>query len=367
MIEHFNIEQFRGLQNLTLQNLGNVNIFVGGNNVGKTSVLEAIAIYSLPLDLLNWVKIARDREINSLRYFSMLESLKWLFPQNSKSIDHDFDQSEILLSGQGSFVVKELRAIYQEIQGTIDHTQQYNEDTMSALQIGADIEIKIVKNEPREIITDNFQIWENQPIINKRTRNNPFINAEIIRPFSHFYQEFSLGLLSMATYQNFKQDVITLLQIVHPEIIDLQILFPPTIQPNLANRYRPSIYIQHKKLGFAPLTAFGDGVRRLLFMALNLAQVKGGILLIDELETAIHTEALPQSFSWLIQWCEKMKVQLFATTHSLEVVDVLLDITQFNTDLVLYKLDEKENHTQGIRLDRDKLKTIRERLGNDVR
>ena len=38
------------------------------------------------------------------------------------------------------------------------------------------------------------------------------------------------------------------------EIIDLEILSP-------LEEPRPSIYINHKFLGFSPLSAFGDGVR----------------------------------------------------------------------------------------------------------
>lgn len=42
------IKQYRGLINLELKNLNKINIFVGPNNCGKTSILEAISLwYSL--------------------------------------------------------------------------------------------------------------------------------------------------------------------------------------------------------------------------------------------------------------------------------------------------------------------------------
>ena len=75
-------------------------------------------------------------------------------------------------------------------------------------------------------------------------------------------------------------------------IVDLEILLSPEITSS-----RFSIYIQHKKLGLAPLSSFGDGMRRLLHIALKLASVRGGVLLIDELEATIHTEALQSSLT----------------------------------------------------------------------
>ena len=131
--------------------------------------------------------------------------------------------------------------------------------------------------------------------------------------------------------------------------------------------YRFNIYIQHKKLGLAPVSTFGDGIRRLLHIALKLASVKGGILLIDELESTIHTEALQNSFQWLVKWCTEMDVQLFATTHSLEAVDALLEVTESDSDLVLYRLEPKEGKTKVVRHDGHRLRRLREELGQEVR
>ena len=81
------------------------------------------------------------------------------------------------------------------------------------------------------------------------------------------------------------------------------------IQDTHAESNQCKAYIQHEKLGLAPVSTFGDGIRRLLHIALKLASVKGGILLIDELESTIHTEALQNSFRWLVKWCTEMDVQ----------------------------------------------------------
>ena len=61
-ITSLNIESYRGLEGLKIENLGDVNIVVGDNNTGKTSVLEAIQLL-YELTLYNMAKIAMQREI----------------------------------------------------------------------------------------------------------------------------------------------------------------------------------------------------------------------------------------------------------------------------------------------------------------
>ena len=43
-IDKFNIHGFRGIQELTVENLNHINLIVGDNNCGKTSVLEALLL-----------------------------------------------------------------------------------------------------------------------------------------------------------------------------------------------------------------------------------------------------------------------------------------------------------------------------------
>jgi predicted ATP-dependent endonuclease of OLD family len=59
--ESFQIKGYRGIENMELTELGQVNIFVGNNNSGKTSILEAISILCDPLNLFQWLNISKRR------------------------------------------------------------------------------------------------------------------------------------------------------------------------------------------------------------------------------------------------------------------------------------------------------------------
>ena len=383
-IDNLTIHRFRGIRDLTLENLGQINLLVGINNSGKTTVLEAIYTYCNSLDPLAWLNTAWRREIKSSRK-SKLESLKWLFPQNIQNNSDYFYQGETKVSGNGNFGVVESKATYQEFEEIWDSTKDSNEEDEeenlmddrdndnNEVRRGADLKLTftpskliskldIFEDKNQELpISKEFKIWENQPltILNKYRSN--WLSVDTITPFSHRTEQLQIKLLTDAILKNLKPEIVELISMIDSEIIDLDILDPTGKKSRL--------YVIHKTLGFTPLSAFGDGVRRLLFMALTIAKLKDGILLIDELETAIHTEALLSSFSWLVKWCKEMNIQLFATTHSLETVDAILNASELisDNDLVLYRLYQKDMQTQAIRIDQAKLTRIRENLGLEVR
>ena len=60
-IENINIKNYRGIQELNITGLKSINILVGDNNAGKTSLLEAIQIFSNPT-MYTLSKISRQRD-----------------------------------------------------------------------------------------------------------------------------------------------------------------------------------------------------------------------------------------------------------------------------------------------------------------
>jgi len=381
-IDNLTIHRFRGIRDLTLENLGQINLLVGINNSGKTTVLEAIYTYCNSLDPFPWLNTAWRREIKSSRK-SKLESLKWLFPQNIQNNSDYFYQGETKVSGNGNFGVVESKATYQEFEEIWYSTKDSNEEdeeenlideididnhevrpgedlklTFTPSKLISKLDISEDKNQELPI-SKEFKIWENQPLTLLNKNRSNWLSVDTITPFSHRTEQLQIKLLTGAIFQGFKPEILELISMIDSEIIDLDILDPTGKNSRL--------YVIHKTLGFTPLSAFGDGVRRLLFMALTIAKLKDGILLIDELETAIHTEALLSSFSWLVKWCREMNIQLFATTHSLETVDAMLNASELKNDLVLYRLYQEDLETQAIRIDQVKLTRIRENLGLEVR
>ncbi|NBD16297.1 MAG: AAA family ATPase [Cyanobacteria bacterium] len=388
-LEHLTIHQFRGLKNLELRDLGTINLLVGANNSGKTSVLEAIATYCRPLDPKAWLNTAWSREIKLSRK-PQLDALRWLFPQSGQERAGDLYTGEIITSGEGHFSLRESRAIYEEIEGTLDQQEQNNleseedigDEIISGdyIERGANFSL-IAKteidqgelfNKPSQLLDqkESIQLWESERRhVFRKNRSDLALPVELILPFSHRAEQLQVESLSNAIEQQFKSEIIDLLRNLDQGIVGLEIL-------STSRDRKERLYIDHKDIGIAPLSAFGDGIRRLLYIASTLVQAKGGVLLIDEIESSIHTEVLDPSFTWLIKSCQDMEVQLFATTHSLEAVDAILSSTEraqncndrrFFDDLVLYRLEVNNGNHIARHFNAEKLHILREELGQEVR
>jgi predicted ATP-dependent endonuclease of OLD family len=377
-LENITIHQFRGLKELELKDLGQINLLVGVNNSGKTSVLEALSIYCDPLDLRGWISTALQRENSfTTAQTSIFDLLQWLFTKEKTRT------GTILISGDGRFAVKRLKAVYQEVESIlllkntktrIAKIEQQNysipesENTPEVVR-RLNLKIELHASETNFLGTETYpfirqyQLQENEPFLFQGDIDSRYtLLISTVTPTSHRSSVAQIRLLSEASFSDFKADALKLLNQMDQNISDIEILVPPD-----SVAFSADIYIQHKKLGLVPVSSFGDGVRRLLHIALKLASVKGGVLLIDELEATIHTEALQSSFQWLAKWSKEMNVQIFATTHSLEAIDSLLAVNNESLDLVLYRLEPQETQTKVVRHDWSRLKRQRENLGMEVR
>ena len=75
----------------------------------------------------------------------------------------------------------------------------------------------------------------------------------------------------------------------------------------------------------------------MLALSNGIAMAAGGILLIDEIETAIHKKYYDDIFRFIVKACKSFKVQAFITTHSIEAIDGLLGTQDYD---IQHELDD---------------------------
>lgn len=391
VFDQLQINGYRGLEVVNLSGLGQVNIFVGDNNSGKTSLLEAVSILCNPLDPFQWLEVSQRRLYLGRLPFSglrpNLEAVKWVFPQkigasrNSSQEDQtlivDKDSSnDILVETRGSAPIQGFTAKLGEVYGSgigKSNQERLSEDNSSAeedaiseidsARPGLELEVEAkLFSEQRSLFglepeREVFQFWENERFV-QRKRTKPIVKNATIFP-SYSSSEPILDRLSRVILREAdgKAAVLELIHSFDNNILDVQILSTPAS--------RATLYIKHKELGFAPLYVFGDGFKRTLVIALTLLTTSGGVLLVDEIETSIHVSALSQVFSWLIETCRRLEVQLFVTTHSLEAIDAMLQPEVDTDDIVAFRLNPKGQGSQ--RFSGNLLHRLRSERGLDVR
>jgi hypothetical protein len=227
--------------------------------------------------------------------------------------------------------------------------------------------VRVVTSELLQVTGTGDRVEERTPIwdgefyaISKRSPA-PGLPFEVLSPYSYQINRFQARNLSRSIRAGFLPQIIELLQVFDPEIQDIDVL-------SLTGD-RPGIYLTHRRLGNAPLSVFGDAIRRVTLLSSSIPQLKDGILLIDEIETGVHVSALPTVFEWLHTAAARHGVQVIATTHSLEAVDAMIGGRNHTSGdkSVAFHLEQEGTGTTVKRFDADLLARLRFERGLDVR
>ena len=89
-----------------------------------------------------------------------------------------------------------------------------------------------------------------------------------------------------------------------------------------------------------PLNSLGDGILRVLQLALKLFPAKGGFLLIDEFENGLHYSVQEKIWTLLFEMAERLDIQVFATTHSWDCIESFTKVAVARQDIdgVLFRM-----------------------------
>lgn len=89
-----------------------------------------------------------------------------------------------------------------------------------------------------------------------------------------------------------------------------------------------------------PIGSMGDGIWRLLGIALALVQARGGVLLVDEIDTGLHYSVLIDMWRLVFETARQLDVQVFATTHSRDCYEALAAVTEPDrTEISLQRIE----------------------------
>jgi len=367
------INGFRGLRSLNLDDLGRINILVGDNNSGKTSVLEALSILCQPQNPDEWLSMVRRRDFGGLDE-TIVQSLRWCFTQAAITDYETLIEATCDFKSYGSFPLRELSVKYSEFMGVPNSKEMRHS---SRRFMGRDLAVGEVMRgaellhipdwtsqnfhlEPKSLSTLKvFEDFYAPSFLLGKRKLGYWLDSKTLTPYSY---QLNRTQLRSQSKQLFEDDSLELLKDFDADVEGIRMAS--------FSGGRAAIYIKHRKLGVAPLSVFGDAMRRAVLLAATLLSLKeGGILLIDEVEVGIHVDALTNVFRWLVDAARKRKIQIFVTTHSLEALDALISASsvQEEDDIVAFHLSQTEEKTECKRFSGDLSHRLRFERGLDLR
>lgn len=317
ILDSLEIRNFRGFNHLQIERLARVNLIVGKNNVGKSSLLEAIELYAhrgSPILLREQLR-ARDesRQLpdRSGDAEELRSVLKYVFYGRSNVIEHQIQigpvnsQEETLTIAANWWNAGQVGDGLRIVQLPESAESGKNAHLIPGLTIHIGHQMLF-----------NFAFLSTYPIpfssLNPDLKDIPsvFIGANGLdrRAITELWDSIALTDL--------EKEVLAALRFVAPGIEGITLISDPA----LLNERIPIVKVKSidERL---PLRSLGDGMQRVLGISLALVNAKDGILLIDEFENGLHYVIQPDLWRLIFQVARRLNVQVFAATHSWDCIE----------------------------------------------
>lgn len=314
MLTSFSIRNFRLFQAIKVKRLSQVNLVVGKNNSGKSAFLEAVRVYASNASASVIVGLVESRQETWASGGGA--SVRHLFFGHSLP---DLDGEGIALGEATSPSNLHLTIAAYKIEREADDTTNLvrlkglgEEGGLSGVDIYLVAEDR---GRTRRILNINRDL-EPRPV-DSYTERKPKCPWQFV-PAGNMENRKIAALWDLTSLSNLKEEVISALQLIEPRVEGVAFV------EDLTGRFRSDERVPLVKLkGMRdplPLKNLGDGMTRLFQIIVSLANAQGGILLIDEFENGLHWSVQPAVWDVIFRVAERLRVQVFATTHSRDCI-----------------------------------------------
>ncbi|WP_294607557.1 ATP-binding protein [uncultured Bacteroides sp.] len=347
------IKNYKNLKELSLNSLAPVNLIVGRNNVGKSTLLEAISIY-ITNGSDEWLKTILDirgelvnvdfakGEIDSNKI--LLEHYSSLFNDHCK----EFVNSTVISIGENEDLLN-IRLVHVS-EKTIKSEDgfetrkyvSYNDcdnvsDSQSLLYLGDGLEVSSAS--ASKILIPFFQ-------------RRAFGSVKDKMPFEYvLVEDFQLRrnvlLFDRVSLSDEEKYVVEALRIIEPRVDRLNFLN----ENEFSNVRVPYVTLKDTGQRFR-LSSMGDGTNRVLSIILGLVNCKGGVFLLDEFETGLHYTVQTKLWEVIFMLSEKLNIQVFVTSHSRDCINSFVAANEKKLGQII-RLDNRDGNIVAVSYDNE--------------
>lgn len=289
MIDYLEIQNYKMFEKLRLDGLGRVNLIVGKNNVGKSSLLEIGYIASA---------------LNPAYAFLRMASLRRLAPDTN------------IQEAARSFFPRPKDFSIEPFQLTVDLINPALQVSWGSLRGSATLDVRTSLKAATEA---------------EHKRPQRLIGSLLVdsRGLDDWEAHTLWDYLDLAER---KRQILDALRLAEPKIQSVALILD-------GNELRqPYVRIADQD---TPLASMGEGMSRLFGLAFALGVTSEGYLFIDEIENGLHYELHEQICSFIFEVAAKLNVQVFLTTHSLDFTRAFTRAAaKSNEEGKLYRLDK---------------------------
>ena len=322
--KNIEIKNFRGIDHLKIDDFSRVNVLLGQNNSGKTTVLEAIAM------LMSMSNPDIPQAINAVRArkpFSKFIDIQYYF--NNLNVATPPEVAAEQTDGGSRHLKLALSYVFDELADPQNEPQQQMGTIkyVNTLEMNFDVANGTSKQ--------NYQSWlrvnSQGLVVNRKVADGYLENKRAWLTPSDLMTSNLANDLAELFKRNRKDAILALLKLFDPRINGIEIL-------------TDDIYVGFDGMTqMLSLSMMGDGLRRYLNIVAAAANPLTNILLIDEIDNGLHYSVYRKLWQSLFALASATDKQIFVSTHSKETLyylnEMLQEAPDYKSDMRLYTLE----------------------------
>ena len=339
LIKKLTIKHFRGLRKLSIPGCTRMNMLVGGNGAGKTSILEAICLAcngNKPQILPLLVQVRGHQPGLALGKDLGLRSMFYdLNPQNPIEVTFQY----------GKLGVYSLSVFDEPPEGVIVSGTNGDDSSMSSF---ADDQIRQIRfryshpNKKDKKSVEHFAKMVLTPQganISESDMCGSCVSAKYLPCRQYANLADIANVISQLRRRKSDGSLLTVAQAIDSRVKGLEV--------NTEGGISPMVDLGLSEL--LPASAMGDGFVRLLQYAAFILSNNFQVLVIDEIDAGLHYSAMNAFWEQLARLANEADFQIFCTTHNEEMVRCAIEA--FSTkpkDFSLYRVDRSASGSVGV-------------------
>ncbi|MDP3913367.1 MAG: AAA family ATPase [Bacteroidota bacterium] len=319
LIDHISISNFKSIRNLKLDGLSRINLFIGKPNVGKSNILEAVGVFSLP-----YLKYNSSKKLTN---FIRADYLNELF------FDGNTENQIIIKNNLGEFGFS-----YNLVDNISPlDTNLKIQEVNAIISIEKDLTVTILGNDIDKNPFKYYNFKTNQ----KQKRNNL---SNLLPPAGTNLMEIVENLPTL------KKDLIQLFN-----EYNLSLVFDRASQELKVMKEN-----KEKEIFLIPYSSIADTLQRVIFYKTAIASNQNSVLIFEEPEAHAFPPYIIHITKEII---EAKSNQFIISTHSPYILDYFLE--NAIDELSIFMVDYKDGETVANKLSNEDMEDI-QRYGIDL-
>lgn len=311
------IRNFRGFQDFQIKDLRKFNLFVGPNEVGKTNILEALyalschgAIGSLISDPLRRCALRRNRKEEQIHQASLFHNMQTSRPIELSG-ELDSSGKTIRLDAATKMLPPDGMTPYKAESEAAEKQRPFYDGCPSFNQMQT--EWKLTSSHGRHLVSGSSKTKiTDKGIECKETSGN--MDDTHVRAIVCTQQDAAYAVDELQSNDKM-ESVVTTLRLIEPSLKSIY----------LDRNNLPMVRLEGVEQPM-PIHSMGDGFRAILSVLEVVDPTQQDVVLVDELAANIYFAAMPVFLRALFSFFRDKSIQIFATTHSKDLLIALKQI-----------------------------------------